>query len=140
MKSDKIIAEFKRIRNLEFVQSKRSNNTGIGKTFEDYLGVKENNKKDPDFENFEVKSQRFLTGSKITLFTKAPSHPDGANNYLKEKYGTPIKSGSKVLKLHTSFFGDRFNTYLKRYGFKIEFNSRSKKLFLIVKDLKSNMI
>lgn len=57
----KIIKEFNRIKDLGFIKSNRSHNTGIGKTFEDHLGVIENNDRLPDFAGFEVKSQRALT-------------------------------------------------------------------------------
>lgn len=45
MKNDKefIIDKFKEVKKLGFVPSHRKNNTGIGKTFEDYVGVVENN-------------------------------------------------------------------------------------------------
>ena len=46
---EKIKLEFERIKNLGFIKSTRQNNRdgGIGNTFEDYLGVEENNLKDP---------------------------------------------------------------------------------------------
>jgi hypothetical protein len=119
MDKEKIITEFNRIKELGFIQSKRKHNTGIGKTFEDYLGVTENNDKLPDFEGFEVKSQRALTSSFLTLFTKSPSHPSGANTYLRDTYGEYYEEYPKLKKLHTSIFSNKFNTYLNRYGFKI---------------------
>ena len=38
---EKIESEFNRIKSLGFAKSHRTNNTGIGKTFEDLLGVGE---------------------------------------------------------------------------------------------------
>lgn len=86
---DKIKNEFQRIKSLGFVKSNRSskNDGAIGNTFEDYLGVRENNLKDPDFAGFEVKSKRELTSSYLSLFTKSPSSPKGANAYLKNTFG-----------------------------------------------------
>ena len=43
-----IIERFKQIKALGFIKSNRKNNTGIGKTFEDYIGVLENNIDEPD--------------------------------------------------------------------------------------------
>ena len=40
---DFIISKFKEVKSLEYVPSNRANNTGIGKTVEDYIGVVENN-------------------------------------------------------------------------------------------------
>jgi hypothetical protein len=50
--------EFERISKLGFVKCTRPKNSdgGIGNTFEDYLGVKENNLKEPDFKGFEIKA------------------------------------------------------------------------------------
>lgn len=101
MNIQKIISEFNRIKNLGFIKSTRSHNTGIGKTFEDNLGITENNLKDSDFEGFEVKSQRFIANSKITLFTKSPSFPDHANNYLRLNYGKPDKEFPEISTLRT---------------------------------------
>jgi hypothetical protein len=66
--------EFARINKLGFVKCTRPNNSdgGIGNTFEDYLDVKENNLKEPDFNGFEIKSQRDFTSSYVSLFTKRP--------------------------------------------------------------------
>jgi len=135
MSAEKIINEFNRIKSLGFIRSNRANHTGIGKTFEDYLGVIENNVKDADFEGFEVKSQRFLSGSYITLFTKSPSYPNKANGYLKDKYGKPDSHFPELSALHTSIFGNRWNTYISKYSLKLEVNRLEKKIVLLVKDL-----
>ena len=49
---DFIISKFKEVKSLEYVPSNRANNTGIGKTFEDYIGVVENNLDEPDLAGF----------------------------------------------------------------------------------------
>ena len=133
--SEKIKQEFKRIQSLGFLKSNRTNNTGIGKTFEDYLGVRENNSKDPDFEGFEVKSQR-EKAFYITLFTKNPTHPKGANRYLKDTFGKPDAQFPDLKVLHISIFGDRFNGYNGgQFGFKMLVKEDEQKLCLEIKDL-----
>jgi len=52
-----------------WVKSRRSGNTGIGKTLEDLLGIPENNKKIPDFKYAELKTHRKSASSLVTLFT-----------------------------------------------------------------------
>lgn len=136
----KIVREFKRIQNLGYIKSRRSHNTGIGKTFEDYLGVEENNLKDPDFEGFEVKAQRFLANSKITLFTKSPSNPPKANIHIRENFGEPYEDNPNLKKIHTSFYHDKYNSYLNRYGFKLKIDHKSERLSIYVKDLNKNKI
>lgn len=70
-----------------FVQNTKPNNRdgGIGNTFEDLLGVKENNKKEADFEGIEIKSQRFLNNSYVTLFSKSPDYPKKSEQLFARK-------------------------------------------------------
>ena len=139
--SDKIRTEFKRIQGLGFIKSNRSHNTGIGKTFEDHLGVTENNSKDPDFEDFEVKSQREMSKSPITLFTKIATSPFGANEYLKNTFGKPDVLFPNITVLHTTTSGNKFNTAKHSpFAFKIEVDEMLRRLVLIVKDLKTDSI
>ena len=140
LNSEKITREFKRIQSLGFIKSNRANNTGIGKTFEDYLGVRENNSKDHDFEGFEVKSQREMATSYITLFTKNPTHPRGANRVLKDTYGKPDAHFPQVKVLHTSIFGDRFNTFNSQFGFKMKVDNVNKKLLMDIKNLETDTL
>ncbi|MBW7888058.1 MAG: MvaI/BcnI restriction endonuclease family protein [Bacteroidetes bacterium] len=116
--SNKIISEFQRIKALGFVKNKRINNKdgGIGNTFEDHLGVSENNKKDPDFEGFEVKTQREFNSSYITLFSKSPTNPDGANAILKDKFGeVRDPQFPELKKLYASIFGNKQSLIYKKY-------------------------
>lgn len=136
----KIIDEFNRIEKLGFVKSRRKNNTGIGKTFEDYLGVTENNDKLPDFAGFEVKSQRALTSSFLTLFTKSPTGPKGANTYLRDTYGEEYEEYPGLRKLHTSIFSNKFNSYKGISGFKIVNDVDDEVVRLEVKNLETNEI
>lgn len=58
---DFIISKFKEVKSLEYVPSNRANNTGIGKTFEDYIGVVENNLDEPDsWIRNKISSRRFM--------------------------------------------------------------------------------
>ena len=136
----KIEKEFNRIKGLGFIKSNRVHNTGIGKTFEDYLGVKENNIKDADFDGFEVKSQRELSASYITLFTKSPSSPTGANAYLKDAFGRGDAKFPHLKALHTSSFGDSWNTVHETYDMKLSVNRDCKNISLIIKEFSSELV
>ncbi len=52
-----------------YVKSHRLGSTGVGKTLEDLLGIKENNIASPDLYRLELKSIREDSSSLITLFT-----------------------------------------------------------------------
>jgi hypothetical protein len=131
----KVEEEFKRIKHLGFIKTTRPNNRdgGIGNTFEDLLGVEENNLKDPDFEGFEVKTQRYLNSSYITLFSKSPSFPKKANSILKEKYGE-IRDPEfpDLKKLYASIFGHRWGEVYGKYKMKLDVNLSEKKVYLLV--------
>lgn len=136
---NKIIEEFNRIKALGFIKSKRLNDTGIGKTFEDYLGVDENNLKDPDFVGFEVKSHRKTSNSYVTLFTKSPTSPQKANSILREKFGTP-EGKLKVKTIRTSVFSSKWNTYNKSTAFKLVINDKTKTIDLVSKKIDGTKI
>ena len=125
-----IIGEYKKVKALGYVRSNRKNNTGIGKTFEDYIGVVENNLEEPDLAGFEIKSHRAEASSYITLFTKAPDFPMKANAYLNNRFGTPYENNPSLNKLHTSMFATKFNTYSGKYSFRL-INDRSARVIKI---------
>lgn len=134
---EKMIARFRAVKAMGYVPSHRTNDTGIGKTFEDCVGVTENNIDAPDLFGFEIKAHRESSCSYVTLFTKAPSFPDSANAILKMKFGTPYENSPSLNRLHTSMFADKGNTYENKYSFQL-FVDRAKELILIqVSDLKT---
>lgn len=141
MKSSKeqLVEIFDEIHNRGWVQSHRVNNTGIGKTFEDLVGVDENNSQGPDFMEFEIKSHREEASSPITLFTLAPTFPKQANSYLKDKFGECYLNSS-LKKLHTSVFADRMNSYIGKYSFKLINDRSSEALKIAVFDLLSGVL
>lgn len=139
--TENLISEFLRIKALGFVRSHRPHNTGVGKTFEDLLGKKEDNKKEADFEGIEVKSQREAASSYITLFTKSPSFPVGANAILRDNYGAEVGGTDGIIrKLHTSVFGNKYNSYRELYGFKLNVNESQKLVSFLIKDLRTDAL
>lgn len=68
--------KFEIIKSMGYVKSHRLGNTGVGKTFEDLLGITENNIKGPDFGVYEIKSTRKTSKSLVTLTTQKPSLGD----------------------------------------------------------------
>jgi hypothetical protein len=135
--------EFLQIKAQGFVLNTRPKNRdgGIGNTFEDLLGVKENNLSEADFKGIEIKSQRLFNSSFISLFTKAPSFPKRANNHLRETYGEIRQeehSDKKVL--FCSIFGNRESLVYEKYKIKLHIDREKKRIILIIKDLKDNLL
>lgn len=139
-KTSKLIAAFKKVKELGFVKSNRMHDTGVGKTFEDYMHVIENNIPEADLYGFEIKTKRSSSASYLTLFTKSPSYPTRVNTYLRNEYGTPDEIFPDVNVLHTSIFSTYQNTYLNKYGFQLINNESDEKIYIQISDLKTTKI
>lgn len=140
---NKLKKEFYRIKQLGYVENTRpkNNDGGIGNTFEDLLGVEENNKKEADFEGIEIKSQRYFSGSFISLFTKSPDYPKKANSYLRETYGeVRDESHPEKKKLYASIFGNKYSEVYSKYKMKLNVNREAQKIELEIRDLEDNVL
>lgn len=86
-----------------WIESHRESDTGIGKTIEDCLGIKENNLGEPDCLyhglEVEIKGRRANTNSMITLFTLEPSTRHLHDVELMKKYGYRNGKGRIALKI-----------------------------------------
>lgn len=95
------LEKLKEIKEMSYVKTHRRGNTGIGKTLEDLLGIKENNVPSPNHRMFELKSARKNAKSMLTLFTKSPL-PEKANSTLLKKFGYKSAKGNDRKELHTT--------------------------------------
>ena len=114
-----ILEKFREVNRLGFVPCRRSRDAGIGRTFEDYVGVVENIPERPDLAGYEIRSHREESMSYITLFTKAPGFPVRANAYLVERFGTSYEGNPALKKLHASMFSSRYSTRNNPYSFRL---------------------
>lgn len=137
---EKLIEVTQEITDKGWHQSTRGGSTGIGKTFEDLLNKKEDNLAAPDFFDIEIKTRDSKSNSLITLWTKSPSNPRGANTLLRKKYGTPLEDFPNVNKLHVTVSGDKItNSSEYSYNFKIKVDRYNEKVILEVYN-KSNQL
>lgn len=113
----KLKEQLEKIKALGFVKTHRAHDTGIGKTLEDLLGIKENNLRLPDVGNVELKAKRIDSGSMLTVATKSPE-PKGINKVLFEKYKYLDKEGK--YNLHSTVCGSRKNLQSFRIDFEDE--------------------
>ena len=98
----KLKEQLEKIKAMGFVKTHRAHDTGIGKTLEDLLGIKENNLRLPDVGDVELKAKRIDSGSMLTVATKSPE-PKGINKVLFEKYKYLDKEGK--YNLHSTVYG-----------------------------------
>lgn len=128
---DDFINKFKEIKNLGWIKTHRSGTTGIGKTLEDLLGIRENNIQGPDFGCYELKSMRKNANSMLTLITKSPDEPKGANTILRQKFGYSsgaYENDEKVL--HSTLSSARF-TAISNTGLKLKIECNEEAINII---------
>jgi len=128
MKSySELIKRLREIKKMGYLKTHRSGKTGIGKTIEDLLGIKENNIPGPDGKMIELKSARKNAKSMLTLFTKAPL-PKKANSVLLQKHGYLSSRGNNKKELHSTINAVSFNTLKGRSGLKAEISDNKIKI------------
>ncbi len=111
-----------------WIKSNRRHDTGIGKTLEDHLHLKENNIALPDFGVMELKSQRIKTSSMLTLFTKSPEGITNAE--IRERFGYPDTEFPEIKILHQTIENGRKNAM----GFHCAIDVKQGKLFILHKE------
>ena len=100
--------------------TRQGNDGNAGHTFEDLVGVEENNFSLPDFGDIEIKTQRVETGSLVTLFHKEPQ-PAATLPKLIQRMGWQHKdAGTRYGENELSF---RSTTQANKFsvrGFRVE--------------------
>lgn len=99
---DDLLKRLISIKNQGYIKTHRGHNTGIGKTFEDLLGINENNFRIPDVGDVELKAKRTASSSMLTLATSTP-HPRGAIRELFKHYKYLDSEG--YYNLHSTICG-----------------------------------
>ena len=99
------------IKTMGFVKTHRRGDTGIGKTLEDLLGIKENNIPLPDIEEVaELKSYRKNAKSMMTLFTLEPLPKGGdRDRLLLDNFGYSKRDNNRSKELHSTLSCKRYN-------------------------------
>ena len=95
MNYSQFLLKYKTIKSKGFIKSQRSGDGAAGNTFEDELGLKENNIAAPDIEGNEVKVKRKGASGLQTLFNKEGEWQMKQIEFLEE-YGFP----------HTKYIGE----------------------------------
>jgi len=71
-----LVAHYDRINSLGWINTMRTGDTGVGYTFEELVGIKENNRQEADFKGIEIKCklqrQKGRPSSKTNLFQVGP--------------------------------------------------------------------
>lgn len=111
-----------------WIETETKGSGSIGRSFENLLGVKENNLDMPDFGTLEIKSHRTKTDSLITLFSKSPTNKNKVGKVLLKKYGNTTDKR----RLYTTVYANKFRKVYDRYDFKLKLNRIDKRIELLV--------
>lgn len=111
MKLKKLKKELKEIEKIGFIETHRIGDTGIGKTLEDLLGIKENNIPLPDIHGVaELKACRKDAKSMMTLFTLEPLPRGGdRDRFLLDNFGYSKRDNKRSKELHITLSSKRYN-------------------------------
>lgn len=133
--------KFKEISRMGFVKSINKGYGGIGRTFEDLIGIKYNKSEEPDFLGIEIKTKRLCSRRDITLFASKPEGPSiNQIEIIKKKYGYPHKIHKNYRILNASADSIQLNKVgLFRY-FKLRVDRQKGKIFLEVYNTKRELI
>jgi len=103
--------KLQQIKKVGFVKTHRRGDTGIGKTLEDLLGIKENNIPLPDIgEIAELKSYRKNAKSMMTLFTLEPLPKGGdRDRLLLDNFGYSKRNNQRSKELHSTLSCKGYN-------------------------------
>lgn len=103
--------KLKDIKKLKFVPTHRIGDTGIGKTLEDLLEIKENNIPLCDIGKVaELKAYRKDATSMLTLFTLEPKPKGGdRDRFLLDNFGYSKRNNKRAKELHSTVTCERYN-------------------------------
>ncbi|MBU1037238.1 glycosyl hydrolase [Patescibacteria group bacterium] len=99
------------MKKIGFIKTHRKGDTGIGKTLEDLLEIKENNIPLPDIKDIaELKAYRRSTKSMLTLFTLEPLPKGGdRDRILLDNFGYSKRQNNRAKELHSTISSKRYN-------------------------------
>ena len=125
--------ELQKIKKFGFIPTHRTGDTGIGKTLEDLLNIKENNIPLHDIAGVaELKACRRSAKSMLTLFTLEPLPKGGdRDRVLLDNFGYSKRNNRRSKELHSTLSCKRYNNQslkLSVSGDKIRVQGKGKRL------------
>lgn len=133
--------KFTDISNMGWIKSLRNGSTGIGYTFEYYLGKKEDSFFLPDFNGIEIKTHRARSNSSFTLFNVSP---DGESFFeikrLYKLYDHKGKFCTDFKVLNNSVICSKKTCVGLNYNFSLNVLDSDQKIYLNVYNKKNVLI
>lgn len=120
---EKLIKLFKIIKNKSWIkfERKQENADGLlGNVFEDLIGIEENNKSEPDYFGYEIKTKNTDSSALVSLFGCTIKSFPNANTEIREKYGVPDEKHPENKIFNTTVKHSKWNTHRGGHNFKLE--------------------
>lgn len=138
---DLLINKFEHIKEMGWIPSIKKGTSGIGLTFENLIGVTENEFEIPDFNGIELKTKRNKSNSYTTLFNATPDGPHFHEvERLKNTYGYPHSKAKEYKVLNVSTFCNHLNNIGIKYYSKLKIDYPNQKLFLLIYNKNKELI
>lgn len=140
-KVEQLKKEFLKIKNKGWLNGRGFGHNSIGVTFEQLLGLQQNELEIGDYEGIEIKTKRYNSKSYITLFSYTP---EGKYYHeverIKDTYGYPHKKYPEYKVLNNSVYGDKKNKIGLNFYFILCVDRINNKIYLEIYDKKNNLI
>lgn len=137
----KLKKDFERIKKTGWIKSVQKGYGGIGVTFEQILGINQNELEIPDYGDIEIKTKRSYSKSYSSLFNCTPTGPHYHEiERLKDKFGYPDKVLKECKVLYTNVCATEKIKVGLNFYFQLEVCKRQEKLFLKIFDKTNNVI
>lgn len=133
--------KFLQIKKMGLIKSVSKGTAGVGNTFENLIGVPNNDFEIPDYNGIEIKTKKRISKSYITLFSATPDGPHFHEvERLKNEYGYPHYKAKEYKVLNNSVYANIKNKIGINYYFQLKIDREQYKLFLVIFDRKKNLV
>ena len=138
---EELITKFNEIKKKDWIIGKATGRGNIGLTFEQELGIVQNDLELPDHNGIELKTRGNFSRAYITLFNATFDGPNQLETKrLVNMYGYPDKIIDSVNVLTAKVYGNKLTLIGKKWKFKISVDYKKQKVFLNIYDKDNNFI
>ena len=136
-----LLTKFITLRNQGYIKSTSKGTSGVGITFENYLGKKADSSSTPDYYDIEIKTKRAYSKSFITLFGISP-HGKTTNEAqrLLNDYGYHKKNNQYTKCLYSEVVVNTLNKAGIKHYFKLRLDYDKKSIFLQIYNQQKQLI
>lgn len=140
-KIDELKRLFYEIKNMGWIESENIRTGSIGRTFENLIGIPNNEFEIPDFDKIEIKTKTECSDSYTALFSCTPTGPHYHEvERLKDLYGYPDSKLKMYNVLNTSVYSKYKSKVGLNFFFELKVDREKEKLYLLIYDKQKNLI